>query len=315
MNEKVILKSYSDVKAKKIEWIWKPYIACGKITILQGDPGDGKSTLALMLSSVLTSKDAKGNIDGLINEQINVIYQSAEDSPEDTIKPKLNKLKSNSNKLMYVVNDEIIDLSGNAIKQIIEESGAKLLILDPLQSFFKKGENMLVATDVRKMMKNLTKIAYETNCAILLIGHLNKSEGKKDLYRGLGSIDLTAVARSVLYLKRSELDSKLRIMFQIKNSLAAEGDPVAYRIDDKKGIIWLGKYTNEDLITEKATRDKLTVAKDFLLKILSNEEKVEVNEIKGLCTNYNISFRTLVRAKKELEIESIRENGRWYWKY
>lgn len=315
MNEKVILKSYSDVKAKKIEWIWKPYIACGKITILQGDPGDGKSTLALMLSSVLTSKDAKGNIDGLINEQINVIYQSAEDSPEDTIKPKLNKLKSNSNKLMYVVNDEIIDLSGNAIKQIIEESGAKLLILDPLQSFFKKGENMLVATDVRKMMKNLTKIAYETNCAILLIGHLNKSEGKKDLYRGLGSIDLTAVARSVLYLKRSELDSKLRIMFQIKNSLAAEGDPVAYRIDDKKGIIWLGKYTNEDLITEKATRDKLTVAKDFLLKILSNEEKVEVNEIKELCTNYNISFRTLVRAKKELEIESIRENGRWYWKY
>ena len=183
MNEKVILKSYSEVKAKKIEWIWKPYIASGKITILQGDPGDGKSTLALKLCSVLTSTDSKDIIDGIIKEPINVIYQSAEDSPEDTIKPKLNKLKSNSDRLMYVVNDEIIDLSSNALKRIIDEANAKLVVLDPLQSFFKKGENMLVATDVRKMMKNLTKIAYETDCAILLIGHLNKSEGKKDLYR------------------------------------------------------------------------------------------------------------------------------------
>ena len=315
MNEKVILKSYSEVKAKKIEWIWKPYIASGKITILQGDPGDGKSTLALKLCSVLTSTDSKDIIDGIIKEPINVIYQSAEDSPEDTIKPKLNKLKSNSDRLMYVVNDEIIDLSSNALKRIIDEANAKLVVLDPLQSFFKKGENMLVATDVRKMMKNLTKIAYETDCAILLIGHLNKSEGKKDLYRGLGSIDLTAVARSVLYLKRSDLDSKVRIMYQIKNSLAAEGNPIAYRLDDKKGMIWLGKYTNEELVTEKATKDKLTVAKEFLLKLLSNVDKLEVNEIKELSNNYSISYRTLIRAKKDLEIESIRENGRWFWKY
>ncbi len=216
---------------------------------------------------------------------------------------------------MYVVNDEIIDLTSNALKNIIEKANAKLIILDPLQSFIKKGENMLVATDVRKMMKNLTKIANETNCAILLIGHLNKSEGKKDLYRGLGSIDLTAVARSVLYLKRSDLDSRIRIMYQIKNSLAAEGYPVAYKLDDKKGMIWLGKYTNEELTTEKATKDKLSVAKDFLLRILSNVEKIEVSELKELCTNYNISYRTLVRAKKELEIESIRANGKWYWKY
>lgn len=315
MNEKVILKSYSEVKAKKIEWIWKPYIASGKITILQGDPGDGKSTLALKLCSVLTSTDSKDIIDGIIKEPINVIYQSAEDSPEDTIKPKLNKLKSNSDRLMYVVNDEIIDLSSNALKRIIDEANAKLVVLDPLQSFFKKGENMLVATDVRKMMKNLTKIAYETDCAILLIGHLNKSEGKKDLYRGLGSIDLTAVARSVLYLKRSDLDSKVRIMYQIKNSLAAEGNPIAYRLDDKKGMIWLGKYTNEELVTEKATKDKLTVAKEFLLKLLSNVDKLEVNEIKELSNNYSISYRTLIRAKKDLEIESIRENGKWFWKY
>lgn len=316
MDELVILKSYKDVKAKKIEWIWKPYIACGKITILQGDPGDGKSTLALKLCSILTSDiETKEKIDGVIDGTINVIYQSAEDDPEDTIKPKLNKLKSNTDKLMYVVNDEIIDLTSNALKNIIEKANAKLIILDPLQSFIKKGENMLVATDVRKMMKNLTKIANETNCAILLIGHLNKSEGKKDLYRGLGSIDLTAVARSVLYLKRSDLDSRIRIMYQIKNSLAAEGYPVAYKLDDKKGMIWLGKYTNEELTTEKATKDKLSVARDFLLRILSNVEKIEVSELKELCTNYNISYRTLVRAKKELEIESIRANGKWYWKY
>ena len=314
MQSNIILKSYSQVKSRKIEWIWEPYIASGKLTVLQGDPGVGKSTLVLLLCSILASGINTQKISGIQEGIHNVIYQSTEDSPEDTIKPKLNKLKAKTSNILYVENEEIINLNDNSLEKIIKESKAKLLILDPIQSFFKDGENLNTANSVRKVLKNLSKIAQITNCAILMIGHLNKTENAKDLYRGLGSIDFTAIARSVLYVKRDEDNQSIRIMYQIKNSLSVEGDPQAYRLDDKNGIIWLGKYNYND-ISPDANVEKHNSAKDILLKLFEDNEQIEVNYIKKIAEDNGISFRTFVRAKKELDIDSIRQNNKWYWKY
>lgn len=314
MSNNIILKSYSQVKTRKIDWIWEPYIASGKLTVLQGDPGVGKSTLALVLCSVLASGENLYKISGIKNGIFTVIYQSTEDSPEDTIKPKLNKLKAKSSNILYVENDDEINLNNNSLENVINKSNAKLLILDPIQSFFKDGENMNTASSVRKVLTNISKIANKTNCGILMIGHLNKAENVKDLYRGLGSIDFTAIARSVLYLKKDETNPKIRIMYQIKNSLSIEGDPQAYRLDDKSGIAWLGTYNDVDIDTY-ADVEKNYSAKDILLKLFDDKELIEVNYIKQIAEENNISFRTFVRAKKELEIDSVRENNKWYWKY
>jgi len=314
MAHNIILKSYSQVKTKKIDWLWEPYIASGKLSVLQGDPGVGKSTLVLLLCSILASGINTQKISGIKEEICNVIYQSTEDSPEDTIKPKLNKLKAKTSNILFVENDEIINLNDNSLEEIINESKAKLFILDPIQSFFKDGENLNTAVAVRKVLKNLSKIAQKTNCAILMVGHLNKTENAKDLYRGLGSIDFTAIARSVLYVKRDEENQSVRIMYQIKNSLNIEGEPQAYKLDDKLGIIWLGKYSTCD-IDSYANVEKHRGAKDILLKLFDDKELIEVNYIKQIAEENNISFRTFVRAKKDLEIDSVRENNKWYWKY
>ena len=138
MPANIILKSYSQVKTKKIDWLWEPYIASGKLTVLQGDPGVGKSTLALLLCTVLASGDNLYKISGIKVGTYNVIYQSTEDSPEDTIKPKLNKLKAKTSNILYVENDEELNLNDNSLEEAIIKSNAKLLILDPIQSFFKE---------------------------------------------------------------------------------------------------------------------------------------------------------------------------------
>lgn len=207
----------------------------------------------------------------------------------------------------------MINLRDSSIEDLIYQSQCKLLILDPIQSFFKDGDSMYGMKNVREIMNNLIKIAKKTNCAFLLIGHLNKASNTKDLYRGLGSIDFTAVARSILYLKRSEVDSKLRIMYQIKNSIAEEGSPVAFKLQTT-GLKWLGKFEEEPLMDDMLPKDKISEAKELIMNCLQNEDMILVSTIKELANDKNISLRTLNKAKKELEIASVRSNDKWYWK-
>lgn len=302
---------YSEVKSKKVDWLWFPYIACGRITMIQGDPGDGKTTLALMLVSMLSNGKNTYNVEGLkITKPCNVIFQTAEDGVDDTIKPRLEIMNANCERVAYLEDEKSLDLEDDSIEQLIIQSKAKLFILDPIQSFLTKGKSMQSVSDIRPMMKNLSKIAKRTNCAIVLIGHLNKSERTKDLYRGLGSIDITAIARSILYVKRSKEKSNIRIINQIKNSIEKEGDPVAYELVDG-AIKWLGVYKDEPLELEEI--DKLTQAKDFLIELLEDEMKT-FNEISELAKKNGIAMRTITRAKKELAISSLRKNNQWYWK-
>lgn len=314
MDENIKISNYGTIKTKKIDWLWKPYIALGKITILQGDPGDGKSTLALLLASIVSSNNNTFGIEGLeIKDDSKVIYQSAEDSLEDTIKPKLMRFKAKEKNVLYIENDELINLKNDSLEDAILKTNCKLLILDPIQSFFKDGDSLYGLKNVRETMKNLVKIAQKTNCAFLLIGHLNKASNTKDLYRGLGSIDFTAIARSILYLKRSEVDPRVRIMYQIKNSIAEEGVPVAYKLQNN-GIKWLGEFIDEPLSDDILPKDKITEAKELIMTCLQNEEMTQVSSIKELANEKNISLRTLNKAKKELGIVSIRNNDKWYWK-
>ena len=144
----------------------------------------------------------------------------------------------------------------------------------------------------------------------MLIGHLNKSEGTKDLYRGLGSIDITAIARSILYVKRSEEKPSIRIVNQIKNSIEKEGEPVAYELINGS-IRWIGVYKDEPLELDEV--DKLTQAKEFLINLLEDEMRT-FNDISELAKKNNMKMRTITRAKKELAIISVRKENKWFWK-
>lgn len=310
INSNSLVASYNTIKSKPIDWLWYPYIAFGKITIVLGDPGEGKTSFVLYLASLLSNNDYSKL--GLTQEAIKIIYQSAEDGMEDTVKPRLDSYKANC-KNIYFMTSKDISLTCEELESAIKQAKARLLILDPLQSFMEKGTSLQNVADLRPIFNHLSKVAKRTNCAIVLVGHMNKAIGSKELYRGLGSIDIVAVARSVLTVKRIEENSKTRVVSQIKNNLADIGMPVAFDIKMDGTILWLGKTSVENYqIEDDIGKKKEKKASILLLDILKDGPKLTSLILCEAKIN-GISERTMRSAKKELNIIALKRKDGWYW--
>ena len=300
----------SDIEAQEIEWLWYPYIAYGKLAIVQGDPGDGKTTLILNLAAKLTKGEGLDE-NMKVMEPMNVIYQTAEDGLADTVKPRLLQAGADCEKVLVIDESEkSLSMLDERIEEALIKTGARVLILDPIQAYLGSGTDMNRANEVRNMTKRLAALAEKYKCAIILIGHMNKAAGNKAAYRGMGSIDFYAVARSVLLVGRVEGESNIRAMVQIKNNLAEFGHAKAFRLSEE-GFRWLGDY---EILGGYAPKiNKLEQAKDLLRELSKELEKVESNSIYDMAKEQNISKRTLENAKREMGIRAKRENGSWYW--
>ena len=305
----------SDIEAQEIEWLWYPYIAYGKLAIVQGDPGDGKTTLILNLAAKLTKGEGLDE-NMKVMEPMNVIYQTAEDGLADTVKPRLLQAGADCEKVLVIDESEkSLSMLDERIEEALIKTGARVLILDPIQAYLGSGTDMNRANEVRNMTKRLAALAEKYKCAIILIGHMNKAAGNKAAYRGMGSIDFYAVARSVLLVGRVEGEPNIRAMVQIKNNLAEFGHAKAFRLSEE-GFRWLGDYeiTADEVLGGYAPRiNKLEQAKDLLRELSKELEKVESNSIYDMAKEQNISKRTLENAKREMGIRAKRENGSWYW--
>jgi len=317
IENKLSLRYFSTVTAKKVDWLWYPYIPFGKITIAQGDPGDGKTTLILniaaLLSTGLPMPEASNNLN-----PVNIIYQSAEDGTEDTLKPRLVTAGADCSRIAFVDESKYgLKLNDCRIETAINETGARLLVLDPLQAYLGENSEMNRADGIRPMLKQLTSIADRTGCAVVVIGHMNKASGSKGIYRGLGSIDITAAARSVLLVGRIKNNPAVRVMLQLKNSLAEEGMPIAFEINDDSSVRWIGEYdiTADELLNGEEPlndRNKFSEAVDKLEKMLDDGE-VPCSRIYRVMNNMGIGKRSVDRAKKQLNIKSIKRADGWYW--
>ena len=305
----------SDIEAQEIEWLWYPYIAYGKLAIVQGDPGDGKTTLILNLAAKLTKGEGLDE-NMKVTESMNVIYQTAEDGLADTVKPRLLQAGADCEKVLVIDESEkSLSMLDERIEEALIKTGARVLILDPIQAYLGSGTDMNRANEVRNMTKRLAALAEKYKCAIILIGHMNKAAGNKAAYRGMGSIDFYAVARSVLLVGRVEGEPNIRAMVQIKNNLAEFGHAKAFRLSEE-GFRWLGDYeiTADEVLGGYAPKmNKLEQAKDLLRELSKELEKVESNSIYDMAKEQNISKRTLENAKREMGIRAKRENGSWYW--
>lgn len=202
MNEqqKVELKliHMEDVVSKEVEWLWYPYIPYGKITIVEGDPREGKTTLVLKLAAALSRGLPLPCDDDREREPIHIIYQTAEDGIDDTIKPRLEKVGADCSMIRVIDETEKeLSMTDDRLEQAIVETGARMVILDPIQAYIGAKVDMHRANEIRPVLKHLGMIAEKYNCAIVLIGHMNKAAGSKSTYRGLGSIDIQATAKGV----------------------------------------------------------------------------------------------------------------------
>ena len=315
-NPELNIINMADIEAVAVKWLWKPYIPLGKITIVQGDSGEGKTTLALSIAAALTRGDTLPN-EADSHEPMNVIYQTAEDGLADTIKPRLEAVNANCTRVLVIdESKEELSMSDERIEKAIQQTNAKLIILDPIQAYIGANVDMHRANEVRPVMSRLGRIAEEYGCAIVLIGHMNKAAGQKSSYRGLGSIDITAVARSLLIVGKMRDSPSKRIMVQAKSSLAPVGKSQLFEINENSALVWKGEVdiTAEQFLENGgAELSKLEIATEFLLEILK-DGKVSQKEIATAASDYDFSTRTLNEAKKNLKISSIKADNKWYWK-
>ncbi len=310
-----VYEYYSNVHAKPVEWLWYPYIPLGKLTIIQGDPGEGKSTFVLNVVARITTGQNMPDGSPVIGRQV-AIYQCAEDGVADTIKPRLQQAGADCGRVAYIVDDDIaLTLEDGRIESTIKATGASMFIIDPIQAFIPPDADMQSATKMRSVLRKLANIAERNRCAVILIGHMNKGAGTKTLYRGLGSIDIAAIARSVLMISRDANRPEMRYMYPIKSSLAPEGPAIAFSFREQGNIEWHGRYnlnTAElmDTITVKTTKREKARAK--LIQLLEHED-CPAKEIYAGLANMGVGSRTVEKVKKELQITTYRSSGSWYW--
>lgn len=307
----------SDVQSQEIEWLWYPFIPYGKLTIIQGDPGDGKTTLVLNIAAKLSRGESLDE-EMKISEPINIIYQTAEDGLADTVKPRLELADADCERILVIdESSEALSMADERLEEAIKLTNAKLLILDPIQAYLGAGTDINRANEARDMTKKLGALAEKYKCAVLLIGHMNKASGTKASYRGIGSIDFFAVARSVLLVGRIEGEESLRAVVQIKNNLAAFGNSKAFELSEE-GFRWIGDYdisADEVLGGIAPKANKLDQAKRLLLELAEGTNRMQSKDIFEIAKEEEISKRTLENAKRELNISAKKINNTWYWDF
>ena len=307
--ELVPMLCYEDIKQTSVEWLWFPYIPFGKLTIIQGNPGEGKTYFAMMLTAACTNRKLFPNMEDI--EPFNVIYQTAEDGMGDTIKPRLIEAGADLSRVMVIDDtEEALTLSDDRIEKAVRQNRVRLVIIDPVQAFIGADVDMNRANEVRPVFRKLGMIAEKTGCAIVLIGHLNKSSGTQSTYRGLGSIDIMAAVRSLIFIGKVRKDPTTRVLIHEKSSLAPPGETMAFKLGDEEGFRWVGAYeiSADELLDGKegkATETKLERGAKLIRELLADKKEISIRELDDKAKEQGISGRTMrdVRSRMKNELE------------
>lgn len=233
----------------------------------------------------------------------------------DTIKPRLLSAGADCSRVMVIDdNDQALTMMDDRLEEAIIKTKARLVVLDPIQGFLGAAVDMHRANEIRPLMKRVAVLAEKYHCAIILIGHMNKNSNGKSSYRGLGSIDFQAAARSVLIVGRIKDEPEIRVVCHVKSSLAPEGKSIAFRLDKDTGFEWIGEYdiSADDLLSGDNRGKKIHAAKEFLQEVLASGS-VAQTKVAEEAESRGIKKKTLWNAKKELEINSVKIGNQWFW--
>ncbi len=325
------LKRLSEIIPSEVTWLWKGFIAIGKLTLVVGDPGLGKSFLSLDLAARVSQGMPWPDGSSPDSGPASVILISAEDGHEDTIHPRLSAAGADMEKITIFV--EPLDEEGkpewfNLKKHIShlewairQRSDTKLIVIDPLTAF-GGGVDERSQGAVREMLQPLVDMATKLGVAVLVISHPNKSEGGKAAYRTTGSLAYNAVARAVWFVIKDALEPERRFLLPVKNNLANDSKGLAYRIVGGK-IEWEPDpilISADDALAAEAKARQRPSEMDravVFLKGLLEAGAMWKDDVVARGKVFGFAVRTLERAKKESSIGDKRlktEHGvRSFW--
>ena len=336
MSEKVLpskaplgleLLCLADVEAREVDWLWEPLIPSRMLTMLSGDPGTGKSFIALSIAAELS----RGRLrDGRIVEPANTLYLSVENPVAESLRPRFDALGGDPARFFLLEGKSQFDADGNkhlmavtladvtAIEAAIVKVKGRLMVVDPIQSYLGAGVDLHRSNETRPVMDGLAKVAEKQGCAILLLRHLSKQGGGKAIHRGLGSVDLTGAVRSEILAGSPPDDLDARAIVHIKSNVGRIGRALGYSIDGQGRFEWTGEsqLTASDLLAAPAgsSESKLDEACQWLTGVLGSGARRQ-EEIQSLAKAEGITNATLRRAKNALKVVSRKEGltGQWTW--
>jgi len=309
----------ADIEEENVEWLWKPYIPLGKITVVQGDPGVGKTYLTTTLAAIISNGSPFPYAENTEKpEPGKVIFQTAEDGLGDTIKVRLNKAKADSLNIHSIdESTESLTLDDTRLREAMQLIRPKLVVIDPLQAYLGAEVDMHRANEIRPVMARLGNLAAEFKCAIILIGHQNKASGGKNIYRGLGSIDIAAAARSVLVICEMPNEKNKRAVVQIKSSLAQNGQTILFELDPSLGFLWAGtsELSADEILNPVRIAPERDDCVEFMTELLA-DGALPANKVWEVTKANGYAEATVKRAKEKAKIISFKDKGKgggWVW--
>ncbi|MBQ2072166.1 MAG: AAA family ATPase [Oscillospiraceae bacterium] len=317
MGELKLIK-LADIQARNVEWLWEPYLPKGKVSILRGHPGEGKSMFIMALISALSTGDPLFNEEDR-REPVACVYQSAEDALDDTIKPRLDAAFADCERVFTIdERNDPLSFTDSRIEQAIRDTSAGLMILDPLQAYLGANVDMYRANEVRPVLTGLVDVSARTGCAILLVEHMNKMKGASAITKGLGSMDITGAARSVLLLGRANDHSPEVYLAHVKSNLAPRGQTLVFITEDNRMYFVGASDISANQLLDCADAPEYRETKSdqveaSLLEYFMDSEEIPCQQVYDFYGGNGISKRTVDGAKKKLGIRSVKRGDAWYW--
>jgi hypothetical protein len=340
--DRPVLKRLSDVAEESIDWLWPGRIACGKFTLLSGDPGLGKSFVTLDMAARVTSGRPWPDepLDSPWRPPGTALLLSAEDDPADTLRPRLAAMEADLDRIVLldgvqVENEEgltehrsfsLVTMLDHLEASISQLSDCRLVVIDPISAYLQ-GVDSHRNTEVRSMLAPLAALARRHHTAVVAVNHLNKSQGGPAIYRSMGSLAFAAAARTVWAIVKDPEDGDRRYFLPVKNNLGSDNLALAYtleRCDERSAgrVVWESDPVQlhaDDLLARQRPQEaaprqtQRELAGDWLWVELSAGERA-VLELLAAGKSAGFSERTLQRAFQQIGGVSRKSSeGHWVW--
>ena len=347
-----VIRWGSETKITEVDWLWKPLIPFGKVTLIEGDGGDGKTTLILTIAAMLSRGTPPPALrEGRLVpadpiEPVTTFYLTNEDEISDSSLKRFLRAGGDASRFAY--SGEMayhVTMKEDDLREILSETSAKLLIIDPFQAFLPEGVSLTSVSSMRPVFTMLANVAKSTGAAIVLVGHLNKNECSKDIHRGFGTADIAASVRSILLVEtdkhrnhfiravksnfdesdfsrvRLDFDENRRLMF--RDTGGTEGrtaGSLTEGMEGTAGSLTEGTVLVSDSIPHLTRRTVPLSAEpsrgqiaEVIIRLLLRDGPQPVSEIHRYTSQQGISDKTVQRARARIGAEQIFLNGVAYW--